>query len=64
MSEQINDMPLLVGIMEDMGIREMLDAEVSVAGYRRRHAHRHLAALYGYFCISRVAGGHCCPQAP
>ena len=27
-SEQINDMPLLVGIMEDMGIREMIDAEV------------------------------------
>ena len=27
-SEQINDMPLLVGIVEDIGIREMLDAEV------------------------------------
>jgi len=31
-SEQINDVPLLLGIMEDMNIRELIDAEVKPHG--------------------------------
>ena len=32
-SEQVNDVPLLLGIMEDMGIRRLIDEEVPVHGH-------------------------------
>ncbi len=32
-SEQINSLPLLLGIMEDMGIRDLIDAHVTPHGH-------------------------------